>query len=142
MVKRKLVVIVGAILVLLTLVALPGCVSQSTHDALKAEYDSLVAEFEHFKGGHTDLRQAYDKLVTDYENFKNSYADLQQAYEDFERLVAQHESFKNTPDLQQAYNELKAEYENFKNTYGDLRQAYDDLSQEFEDLKQQLGLDS
>jgi len=140
-VKRKLLVIIGAIVVLLMLVALPGCVSQSTHDELKATYDRLVAEFEDFKDSHTDLRQAYDELMTDYENFKNSYAGLQQAYDDFERLVAQYESFKNIPDLQQAYNELKAEYENFKNTYADLKQAYDDLSQEFEDLKHQLGLD-
>jgi len=134
MVKRKLLVIIGAIVVLLMLVALPGCVSQSTYDELKATYDSLV-------GGHTELRQAYDEVVTDYENFKNSYTDLQQAYDDFVSLVAQHESFKNTPDLQEAYDELKAEYQNFKNTYGDLKQAYDDLSQEFEDLKHQLGLD-
>jgi predicted nucleic acid-binding Zn-ribbon protein len=133
-VKRKLLVSIGAIVVLLMLVALPGCVSQSTYDQLKATYDSLVS-------GNTDLRQAYDQLMTDYDNFKNSYAGLQQAYDDFVSLVAQHESFKNTPDVQQAYDDLKAEYENFKNTYGDLKQAYDDLSQQFEDLKHQLGLD-
>ena len=130
--KSKLLVTIGAIVVLLMLVALPGCVSQSTYDELKATYDSLV-------GGHTELRQAYDDVVTDYENFKNSYTDLQQAYEDFERLVAQHQSFKNTPDLQQAYNELKAEYDNFKTAYGDLKEAYEDLSWQFEDLTHRLA---
>lgn len=141
MVRHKLSVIIGVMVVLLMVVALPGCVSQSTHDSLKAAYDSLVAEHQLFKDIQADVQEVYDELKAEYENFEKSYADLQEAYDEVERLVAQYESFKDTPDLRAAYDELKAEYENFKNTYADLQKAYDDLKQEYEKLKTQLGLD-
>ena len=143
MARHKLSLIIGILVVVLMAVALPGCISQSTHDTLQAAYDRVFAEYGNFQEAFGDIQEVYNELKAEYVSFNDTYADLQKAYDDFASLVAKYENFENISDLQDlqdAYDELKADYQDFQKTYADVQKLFDELQQDWENLTALLGL--
>ena len=113
--RHKVWAIIGVVVLLLTVVALPGCVSKSEYEALQTDYatlqqenNSLEAEVERTQSDLTSAQADYSALKADYDGLNANYDELNANYD----------------ELNANYDELNANYGAVSEELTEIKEVY------------------